>query len=249
MRRKAQLIALAVVAVLVACTARLSAQTETIQIHDDVIFVDDGSDEPNTAPAGDVNVPCPRVADAMRPALVFVEADAAGERLCIAWFPSTGVQKVEVASAKSIQVTQLDRATFLVGTSGGSTDRGVFVLDLNRGVGRQLAQSTRIGCLRSVPERGKAMLSHTHLGAGEVRYLELDLTTLTLALRRTFTKDDLGDKFPAVCLGTALSLDFQHVAYMDGPLTPVGEYCLAVMDLSTLQTGYLDQHVGLYRHN
>jgi hypothetical protein len=245
MRKTLTLITLTAVAILVAFANRLSAFTDTIQVHDDVIFID--GNEPNTPQLGDLSSPCPQIAADMRPALLFIDGKPLDERLYVACFPGGAVQKEELARAKYLQVTQLDHATFLVGTSGGSTDRGVFVLDLDRGISKQLARSTRIHCLRSVPERGKAMLIHCDLSVGEVRYLELDLDTLRLTLSHTFKEADLGGKFIGVWPDTTLSPDFQQVAYMDafGDSWPPCEYRLMLLNLSTMQERCVDDRVGV----
>jgi hypothetical protein len=249
MRKRATLIALTAIAILISSADRLPAFTETMRVHDDEIYVDDGSGDPNAPPVGDANAPCPRTTADMRPALLFIECDTPDERLYVSWFSGGAIQNLEIASAKDIQVTQLDHAIFLVRTSGGSTDRGVFVIDLDRGVGRQIARSTRIGCLRSVPERGKAMLIHCDFDIDEARYLELDLATLRLTLSRTFNKADLGDKFIGTSYGTALSPDFEQAAYMAG-YTPWGlrwsyDFRLTLLNLSTMQESVLDEHVGI----
>jgi hypothetical protein len=243
MRRTVILVLLAVVAPLIVPASVSSAFTETIVVQDDVIFIDNDSDEPN-APPVEVGISCPQILPEMGPGLVFVETQALEEHLYVTCFQG-GLRREELASAKYLQVTQLDHGIFLVGTSGGSTDRGVFVIDLDRGVGKQIARSTRIHCLRSVPDRGKAMLIHSHLGIGEVRYLELDLVTLGLTLSHTFKQTDLGDQFVGVCPGAALSPDFTQVAYMAADSWPASRCRLTLMELATREQSVLDDHVGI----
>lgn len=243
MREKATLIALTAILSLVASASRLAAYTETIQVHDDVIYID--ANDPNAPQLGDLSSRCPQAVTDLRPMLLFVDGKALDERLYVACFVGGAVKTQELARAKYLEVTQLDNAIFLVGTSGGSTDRGLFVMDFDRGIARQLACSTRIHCLRSVPERGKAMLVHCDLGINEVRYLELDLKTLRLTLSHTFKQAELGDKFAGVCPGTALSPDFRQVAYMAGESWPSTDFQLMLMDLATLEERCIDEHVGI----
>lgn len=243
MRERTTRIVLAAVTVLVVFVNRLSAFTETIQVHDDIIYID--GNDPNTPELGDLDSRCPQATADLRPALLYVDGKALDERLYVASFRGGAVKTQELTRAKYLQVTQLNNAVFLVRTSGGSTDRGVFVMDFDRGITREIACSTRIHCLRSVPGRSKAMLIHCDLSIDEVRYLELDLETLHLTLSRTFRRTDLGNKFSGVCPGTALSPDFQQVAYMARESWPCTGYRLTLMDLSTLQDRCLDDHVGI----
>ena len=242
--RKTLALTLLTAALLTAPAGIASAFTESIQVQDDVIYIDPDGGDPNALPV-DAGMSCPQIMPEMRPALVFIESQPLEQRLYVTSFRSAAVHRHQIASAKYIQTTQLGHGIFLVSTSGGSTDRGVFVIDLDRGASKQIARSTRIHCLRSVPERGKAMLIHSHLGIGEVRYLQLDLATLSLTLSHTFTQSELGDKFMGVRPGMALSPDFHQVAYMATDSWPASQCPLTLMDLATLEQSVLDDNVGI----
>jgi hypothetical protein len=239
---------LTVIAFLVVPAGISAAFTETIRVGDGIIYIDNDGNEPN-APAVDVSMPCPQIMPEMRPALVFIESQMLEQHLYVTAFQGGAVRRQEIVAAKQIEATQLDHGIFLVTTSGELADRGTFVIDLDRGVGRQLGRSTRIDCLRSVPERGKAMLVYCALGLGEVRYLELDLVTLSLILSRTFKESELGDKFTGTYGGTSLSPDFGRVAYMvchtSWGLQWSYDYRLMLMNLSTMQESCLDECVGI----
>ncbi|UCG56163.1 MAG: right-handed parallel beta-helix repeat-containing protein [Phycisphaerales bacterium] len=200
----------------------------------------------------DAAVACPRVSKDMRPAFVFVEGPVRGGALFVADFDGHLVQREQVTSSKSLQVTQLDDAVFLVTATEGSNEGKVYVFDFTRGIGKLLTRSTRIHCLRSEPARGKAMLVESVPETSQVRLYELDLVSLKMALSHTLAYEYFGG-----IVETQISPDFSRLAYPNmKDFTPIGteedvplgqwtKYELKAVDLSTLNIDTLDEDVDV----
>ena len=71
------------------------------------------------------------------------------------------------------------------------------------------------------------------------------MKTLRLTLSRIFKETDLGDKFINIFPSTALSPDFQQVAYMARQSWVPSEHRLMLMNLLTLQEHCLDDRVPI----
>ena len=161
-------------------------------------------------------MPCPQMTADLRPTLLFIDGKAFDERLYLACFPGGVVQKQELAHAKYLQVTQLDHP-HLSGLHVGRLRGQGRVRDGPGSRHRRAAFPQALGftaCRIGSPTRQ----SHAYPLRSEYRRgtgtWSSTLKTLRLTLSRTFKKTDLGDKFINISPSTALSPDFQQVAYM-----------------------------------
>jgi hypothetical protein len=191
----------------------------------------------------------PRIRSVQRPALLFFEGSVDERNLCVAYFDGKTAHNEKIASAKYLQVTQLDNAVFLVCETSSSTKGRVYAMDLGKGIVKLIAKSTRIRCLRSEPQRKTAMLMDSNMSIGEVRLIELNLADLKVTLRHTLKKELLGDRFNGIGPEMKLSPDFRHIVYASRKGDKVhenwSEYILRILDLATMKIENLDTNVGV----
>jgi len=192
---------------------------------------------------------CPRIRNDRRPALLFIQGPQDERELCVACFDGKTAYNEKIASARYLQVNQLDNAIFLVTAQRSPTKGSVYAMDLGRGIAKLLVESTRIHCLRAEPGMKKAMLVDTNMGIGEVRLIGLNLANLETTLRHTLKKELLGDRFNGIGPRMKLSPDFKHIVYASRKSDKVperwSEYILRVLDLSTMKIEDLDNNVGV----
>lgn len=233
--RRASLVML-ICSLLVSPTSLLAE--EVLRVDEDLIFIGPDDDAANEFLRANAPLAWPRVPPDTRPALVFAEGSPQKEVLCVAYLRDGTVRKEEITSAKYISVTQLDNALFLVETSGSPPGARCFALDLTKGMARLLATGNRLHLLRTVPERGKAMLMHYHSGFEEARLLVLDLKTLDVTLQHAFTEVSTGTRFQGIRLDMKVSPDFTRAACAArGSMTLHKTTCdLDVVDLTTGET-------------
>lgn len=89
---------------------------------------------------------CPSLAKEQRPALLFISGGIHHSDLKIALFEngSNGVRTKHVLSAKSLQISQLSNAVFLITTHDDARKGKVFAANFDKGKMRHLADSTVI---------------------------------------------------------------------------------------------------------
>jgi len=191
----------------------------------------------------------PMVAGNQRPALVFIEGPADKANLYVAHFDGKTVHREKIASAKYLQVTQLDNAIFLVTAKRSSTKGSVYAIDLGRGIAKLLAESTRIHCLRAEPQRKTAMLMDSNMWEGVIRLLELNLKNLTVTSRHTVRTESLPGLTGTLDLSLRLSPDFKRIVYSFRAGRKVPEFSsgfkLRIIDLSTMKAEDLVSNVGV----
>ncbi len=208
---------------------------EVLRIDEDLIFIGPDDGAANEFLRANASLTCPRVTPDTCPALVFVEGQLGKEHLRLAYLHTGTVQKEEITSAKCITATQLDKALFLVETSEGPETARCFAVDFERGIAKILGKTSRFHCFRTVPDRGKAMLIHSHSGNGEMRLFELDLKTVDMTLQHVLTKTSLGARFGGIGLHMRISPDFGRAAYVARGSGMMHDtvHTLEVMDLTT----------------
>jgi len=190
-------------------------------------------------------LPCPKLPDDGYPALVYVVGVDRANTLCVAYLEEGEVHREVIVSGSPDQIRRLDAAVFLAHDGFGAQARP-YAIDIAKGRMKPVEQGD---LLRSVPERGKAMLARLDAKAGTLDLIEVDLKTLESKLAQTLTKEKLGDEFDGLRLSTMkLSPDFARLAYarlkgdpdrVHSPAT----YSIKVLDLSTLKVSEIDDDV------
>ncbi|MHC4641955.1 MAG: hypothetical protein ACYS32_09945 [Planctomycetota bacterium] len=192
---------------------------------------------------------CPRIRNSQRPALVFIEGPGDKANLYVAYFDGETVHRKKIASAKYLQVTQLDNAVFLVTAKRSSKKGSVHAMDLGRGIVKLIAESTRIHCLRAEPQRQTAMLMDSNMGEGVIHLLELDLIDLKVTRRQTLKTELLPGLTGTLDKSLRLSPDFKHIVYAFRASQKVPEFSsgfmLRILNLSTMKVEDLVSNVGV----
>ncbi len=192
---------------------------------------------------------CPQIRNDQRPALLFIEGPADKANLYVAHFDGKTVHRKKIASAKYLQVTQLDNAVFLVTAQHSSTKGSVYAMDLGRGIVKLIARSTRIHCLRAEPQRKTAMLMDSNMGEGVIHLLELNLENLTVSSRHTIRTESLPGLTGTLDQSLRLSPNFKHIVYTFRADRKMPEFSsgfmLRILDLSTMKVEDLVSDVGV----
>jgi hypothetical protein len=197
---------------------------------------------------------CPKIRNDQRPALLFIEGPADKANLYVAYFDGKTVHRKKIASAKYLQVTQLDNAIFLVTAQHSSTKGSVYAIDFGRGIVKLIARSTRIHCLRAEPQRKTAMLMDSNMGKGVIRLFELNLENFAVTSRHTIRTESLPGLTGTLDQSLRLSPNFKHIVYAFRAGQKVPEFSsgfkLRIVYLSTMEAEDLvsnvDVEISLY---
>lgn len=198
------------------------------------------------------------------PALLYVQEDIDCDppdrsSLMIATFDRDEPALQKVMTSQYVKGVQLGDATFLLEADNYPKDRSQwtqhhFLVNFETGahvlLGRSRSRDKLVHhwCLRSVPDRNKAVILRYGQGTTENTLIDVDLTTLKTTTRHTFPRNDATAGFHGPHM--EISPDFRLLAAMvgrdtGGPRTVSlrSRFSLRVLDLETMKAVTLDDKV------
>jgi hypothetical protein len=210
--------------------------------------------------------PCPVLSKEQCPALLLSERNAAGKTcLLVAHFKGKCVtREMILSSPHGFEVTQLGAASFLVAEEVSSRHNRVYAINLSSGVMKvlaakadvsagaamPLARDSRLDCLRSLPERQKAMLVYVDYDSSDIELCELNLATFEVKTRHRVPKLLILGKERTglqrlLLARIRLSPDFTQLAYCapPEPISPRADCDLKLLDLETMTVRTLRQGI------
>ena len=194
---------------------------------------------------------CPSVTKTQRPALLFIGGDIYHSDLKIALFGdgSNDVRTKHILSAKSMQISQLSNAVFLITTHDDARKGKVFAANLDKGEMRHIADSTAIHCLRSLPSKNMAVLLDVQPTKDKMAIYDLSLDTLQTTPRHTLSRQKYGKEYVGFGPRMKISPDLRYIAFVQ-PELPLSvrrwsTYTLKILDLSDGRVDDLVNNVGV----
>lgn len=197
---------------------------------------------------GSEYLPCPRVAEDQRPALLFIDGSIHKSDLKIALQKVSGdATYPHVLSADSMEISQLANAVFLITTHDDLRKGRVFAVNFDTGRMRCLADSTTIHCLRSLPDRNMAVLLDVQPQEDKMAIYDLSFDTLKMTLRYSLSRR----KYEKECMGIGMKIspDLRYIAFVRSTSPTAvrrwSTYSLRLLDLSTGHVDELADNIGV----